>query len=422
MSVIKGLAICLLIGLAAEGASAQAARSPFSSFGIGDYYGNGMAHTQGMGNVGIANPQYWYMNNQNPALLTFNTLTVFSAGFIGERRTVKGDTTNESNGSGNLNYLSMAFPVKANKWTTAMGVMPYTNVNYQLTYTDQVPTTTDTVIFTEKGEGGLSQLYWSNGVAITPWLSLGLRLNYIFGSINKDYTSQFLVPGQVLPYVTTLKERTHISDFNASAGISFHWDSLLNKNYRINLGFVFDSQTDMEASKQVKIEKSYAAGTSISDTLSESRGTIFLPQVWGAGFAFSKGYRWTISGDFATAKYTEYRTFEGNTPQLTDAVHAALGGELTPDPGALSDYWKRMTYRMGVSYDRYPYVINGAEVRDIGINFGFSLPVSQISSLDLAFKLGQRGDLAKHGIEETYFKFYLGVTFNDRWFIKRKFD
>jgi hypothetical protein len=50
------------------------------------------------------------------------------------------------------------------------------------------------------------------------------------------------------------------------------------------------------------------------------------------------------------------------------------------------------------------------------------LPVSRISSLDLAFKAGKRGDLNKNSIEENYFKVYFGVTFNDQWFIRRRFD
>ena len=61
-------------------------------------------------------------------------------------------------------------------------------------------------------------------------------------------------------------------------------------------------------------------------------------------------------------------------------------------------------------------------MRDFGINFGLSLPVSRISSLDLAVKVGKRGDLRTNTIEENYFKLYFGVTFNDQWFIKRRFD
>ncbi len=81
-----------------------------------------------------------------------------------------------------------------------------------------------------------------------------------------------------------------------------------------------------------------------------------------------------------------------------------------------------MTYRTGINYDNYPYLINGNMVKDFGVNFGFSMPVSRVSSLDFAFKAGKRGNLVDNTIEENYFKIYFGMTFNDQWFIKRRFD
>jgi len=44
------------------------------------------------------------------------------------------------------------------------------------------------------------------------------------------------------------------------------------------------------------------------------------------------------------------------------------------------------------------------------------------SSMDLALKVGQRENKAENILEESYFKLYFGITFNDQWFIKRKFD
>jgi hypothetical protein len=71
--------------------------------------------------------------------------------------------------------------------------------------------------------------------------------------------------------------------------------------------------------------------------------------------------------------------------------------------------------------DKNPFLVNGFPVKDLGINFGFSLPAGR-SSLDLAFKYGKRGNKSENILEETYFKIYFGITFNDQWFIKRKFD
>ena len=88
---------------------------------------------------------------------------------------------------------------------------------------------------------------------------------------------------------------------------------------------------------------------------------------------------------------------------------------------ALENYLKRITFRTGVSYEQYPFLANGNQVKDFGINFGFSLPAGR-SSMDLALKVGKRGNKAENILEESYFKLYFGITFNDQWFIKRKFD
>ena len=98
-----------------------------------------------------------------------------------------------------------------------------------------------------------------------------------------------------------------------------------------------------------------------------------------------------------------------------------MGGEITPDLYATENYFKRLTYRAGVSVEENPFLANGNPVRDLGINFGFSLPAGR-SSIDLAFKYGKRGNVSENLLEEDYFKVYFGITFNDQWFIKRKFD
>jgi hypothetical protein len=59
--------------------------------------------------------------------------------------------------------------------------------------------------------------------------------------------------------------------------------------------------------------------------------------------------------------------------------------------------------------------------KDVGINFGISLPTG-MSSLDLGARIGKRGDKADTVFEETYYKIYFGISFNDRWFVKNKLN
>lgn len=423
MSISKRIVFSILcsavLGLTAQG---QATRSPFSIFGIGENYGNSLAHNQGMAGVGFSNPQYYYLNNKNPALLVFNTLTVFESGLVAEKRSLKDGQTVEKNGSGNLNYLALGFPVKRGRWSTSTGLMPYTNVNYKLNYTDNIAGSTNQVEVVETGTGGINQVFWSNGVALNDDFSLGLTVNYLFGSINNRYSNRLIETQQSVLFVPTVYERYYYKDFNFSAGFSFHKDSLFKKNYRINVGLVYDFSSKINTSYYERIERNNAARGIDSLALANLSGTTTLPQSLGAGISISKADNLTIGADVQYLDYTQFRDFKGINPGGQGVWKFAVGGEFTPASTSPGSYLKRMTYRTGVSLDQYPYLVNGNTLKDFGINFGLSLPVSRISSLDIGVKIGKRGDLGLNKIEENYFKLYFGVTFNDQWFIKRRFD
>lgn len=415
------LGLSLLCSVSAMG---QTAMSPFSYIGLGEYFGNSLAHNQGMAGVGISNPQYFFLNNQNPALLVFNRFTVFEAGFIGERRTVKGNGISETNGDGNLNYLLMGFPVKMGRWSTSFGLSPYSAVNYRLNYSDQIEGSTKTVDVVETGSGGINQVSWSNGIALHKYLSVGIKAQYLFSSIINEYSNTLTESQQPSIYYAAVYERTYVKDFNFTLGVSYHKDSLFNKNYKFNVGVVYDLKTDLKTEYYSRTERRNSAGTIMDSTtlINDVPGSITLPQILSVGMSFGRGEKWTVGTDFILLDYSQFRDYRGLSQETTKGWRSSLGTEFTPDPTALGSYLKRMTYRTGVSYDKYPYLINGMPVNDFGINFGLSMPVSRFSSLDLAFKVGKRGNLLENTIEENYFKIYFGVTFNDQWFIKRRFD
>ena len=400
-------------------ADAQATRTPFSAFGVGETYGNSLAHNQGMAGVGISNPQYFYLNNKNPALLVYNTFTVFESGIVGENRTLKNGEAVEKNASGNLNYLAIAFPIKRLRWTASTGLMPYSSVNYQFTYTDAILGSPNRVAVHESGIGGINKVYVSNGVALTPDLSIGATVNYLFGSINNQYSNRLLASEQQVLFTPTIKEQYYFKDYSYSAGISFHKDSISKKNYRLNLGVVYDFNADVRTEFSQRTVSNLSNGG--IDSLANLTGTTTLPQTLGVGISFGKSDKFTIGADAQYMDYTQFKDFKGQNPAGQGAWRLAVGTEVTPNTSS-TNYLSRMTYRTGVSIDQYPYLVNGNALKDFGINFGLSLPVSRYSSLDLGLKVGRRGDLTLNKIEETYIKLYFGVTFNDQWFIKRRFD
>jgi hypothetical protein len=425
MSIVKTSLVIVFGLVAAISVHGQATKTPFSTFGIGESFGNALANNQGMGGIGVSQPQFWYVNNQNPALLIYNVRTSFHAGVVGEQRKITADTINQTSVGGNLNYLVTAFPVKFTKWSTSLGLSPLTSVNYKVGYTEVINGSDDHVEIAEEGSGGLSQFSWSNGVRLTNQLAVGLRASYVFGSIVNTYKNKIIESTQPANFVAAIEERSYVRDFIFSAGVSYSLDSIFRKrNHRLSFGAVYDFAGDLKTRKRNVIFRTDASGDLRidPDTLVSSKGFISLPSGFTAGVSLSKGVKWSMGTEFTYRDWSGFRSVSKDDEGLGKAWKIALGGERTPDLFAADNYFKRITYRAGLSIEEYPFLANNKKMQDLGINFGVSLPAG-ISSLDLSFRYGKRGNKNDNLIEESYFRVFFGISFNDdKWFIKRKFD
>jgi hypothetical protein len=429
MSVCKKLlpAILMIISLSAFG---QAARSPFSTLGVGEIFGGALIQNQGLGGTGVAQSQFWSVNNQNPALLINNYFTTFQAGALVESRTFANDTASQKSVDGNLTYLITAFPVMRSKkdpnlmfWTTSVSLLPFSKVNYRLLYVDSIQGAPDNGMLTvESGSGGLSQVAWANGFRVTHELSLGLKASYVFGSTISDYANQLIVSNQSVPFVVAIREQTYMKDFMFTGGLAFAKDSLFNDNIRVNFGLTYAFATKLNTNKTTVVQRRLTSQTPItSDTLVSGKGTVNIPSALTVGFALNKGVDWAIATEFSMQDWSKFESINAEDEGLEKSWHVSLGGEITPDQTAFKNYFKRVTYRLGGSFEKTPYAVYGKQLNDYGVNFGFSLPAGR-SSIDTAVRLGKRGDKSETTVEETYFKIYFGITFVDQWFHRRKID
>jgi hypothetical protein len=432
MSIVKNSLSFLTAFLLTVQVYSQATRSPFSTFGIGESFGNALANNQGMGGIGVSQPQYFFVNHMNPALLVYNTFTVFQAGMLVEQRRIKADTVTESSTAGNLNYLVTAFPIAWRKkncagtaclrWASSVSLAPYTTVKYKLAYTDDIIGSTEEVEVIEEGSGGISQLSWSNGVRLTDNFSIGLKASYLFGSVSNFYKNKLIGSTQPANYYTALEERSYVKDFIFAGGFSYNIDSLFrSKRYRIGIGGVYELGSDLKTRHKYLLYRTSAIGGAIdADTVIASIGQIRMPSGFTAGFNVSRGAQSSVGAQFSYRDWSTFRSVNSDDEGLKESWTFAFGGETTPDLYS-ERYLKRVTYRLGASIEEYPFLANNKNVRDRGINFGFSLPAGR-SSLDFGFRYGKRGNRKENLIEESYFRVFFGVTFNDQWFIKRKFE
>lgn len=418
-------------------ASLAQAQSPsvYSAFGVGQMRGAPFVNNIGLGGGGQAYFTPVYMNNVNPAIPAFNELTSFEASVYGENKNYRDASGISSTGGGNLGYLSLGMPFIPGKWTTVVNLTSYSHVKYNNVIEIEDP---DLITPTEKsftGQGGISRVGISTGYRITRNLSLGVAAHYNFGEINRsEFTKlgSYVVAGDTInpQYRTFLEERTSYADFSFSSGLLYR-QRLKDNNY-INFGATYALGSDVGATRSSQLRKINPANGSIIsvgvDTTGinvvepETRGATYIPARLGLGIAYGKTNKFVVSADAYYQDWVAFRDFGASSGFLGESFSFHLGGEITPDYSSIDNYFQRSVYRIGFRYEQTPFIINDRRINDFGINFGASFPLRMLSTLNVAFELGQMGVNATGLIAENYFRIHLGFTINDRWFVRQKFD
>lgn len=395
------------------------AQSIYSFQGLGSINHQGMPNNFAMGEVGIGTPTVWHINTQNPANLVYNNFSTFQVGLEIDRRKFSGDGVSGSDTDGGLRFLGYAFPILPGKWSSSFGILPYSSVSYNTFSEGEVSGTDGNVrqISDSRGEGGLSNFYWSNGFRIKKKLLIGVKINYTFGSIEKNNTIS--IGGVDVPLSNvTYKEFESYSDINFLFGVGYKYK--LSENNFLNFGATYSPKSSLNGTSELSLIRLTNTGGEIETvSVGESNIDFKLPQLLGFGVSYEKLNMLMVGFDIETQQWN--KTGEVNN-QYNNAIKMALGVEWVPDYNNVNSYFKRAKYSAGVNYSKLPYIVNNQALTDFGINFGASLPVSGFSSLELAFKWGQLGESSNGLIKETYYKIVIGATINDRWFIKRKYD
>ncbi|MBW8048862.1 MAG: hypothetical protein FVQ77_00680 [Cytophagales bacterium] len=410
--------------------------SPYSQFGIGDLTNTAFIRNIAMGNTGTSLAHPNFINNKNPALLTRNKLTIFEASLVGQNKKITTESLSQRDGSANVSYLAFAFPLHQ-KWTSSVGLKPFSNVNYSVSFVRPIFIDTsvatpddDTVSYTYRGNGGITELYWTNGIEILKGLSIGINISYLFGSIINESVSQLIVDD--VPYKMAFHTRTTLSDFIFKTGIAYR-QKISGKTW-FNIGTAYDFGSKINISKhnakrdftiQRQVEDNFGFDQIIStDTImNDSLGNVKLPGRFQFGLGIDNPGHWSVAADFSTYNWSSFRDFNVSSQTLQNSYTISLGGELIPDIRSVNNYLKRITYRTGFSYSKTPIKLKNQQIENIGINFGVSLPVRKSKShLNLAFIIGQRGTTSNGLIKERYFRIYAGISINDKWFVRRKVD
>ncbi|MCE7056352.1 hypothetical protein LZF95_16840 [Algoriphagus sp. AGSA1] len=406
-------------------AQAQSSASTYSALGIGEFNYSGLTNNQAMGGLGISFGSAWNPNYVNPALSTKNTIFNFEAALnykmIGANN---GSETSEVDGGG-LSYLALSLPVKVNKATVGLGLNQITSVNYRLMIESTVSNADVRAFNSIEGDGGISEAYLSFGYVVAKNLSLGVQGSYLFGStIRTDQLGLFDENSNPIGITTEYYERLTVSDFGYKLGAYYFLP--LNPKSKLHLGAIYQHLGDVNGKAFAKLaafgqaSKPDTPGDLIAN---DEPGSIYIPNRFGFGVSYEKNNKYVIGLEGQYQDFKQFKNLFDDPLRLQEAIKVGLGFQIVPDYSDVDSPLKRGTYRFGLEYQQTPYYLNATNINDVGINFGASLPVNQLSLVNFAVKVGQRGTTDNGLIRENYVNITLGLSLNDNsWFYKRVFE
>lgn len=397
--------------------------SPLSYVGMGELDEGGSPSNAMMGGLGVSNSNGIYANVINPALLARNRYTVFEVGAKAELKELQDTRQHQQIFGGNYHSLNLTLPISS-RWTASIGFRPHSSVEYETRSFRRLNLLgVDSLIYSYAGKGGVTKLTFNNGVRIGKDFYVGIGIDYLFGTVNRNVSTQNLSDGQY--YKIQLENRIDYSDFLFRGGLAYR--KHLKNDMFINVGTSFDLSSTLNSKQLKRFAIMDLSGITVinADTLNKS--TPFaqnLPVSQHFGVSLEKLANWMVGIDYSRTDWTKVDNNLGRSSRLPVSSRWSVGGEYTPDFEAISNYFKRVTYRAGFSYSTtpYDYLGNGKYAVDKYVSLGVALPLRNLSYLNIAYQIGKRGVLADNGLEEQYQRITIGLTLSDLWFQKVKLN
>jgi hypothetical protein len=170
--------------------------SPYSYLGMGEIQSGDNATQMMMGGIGVSNSNGIYANMVNPALLARNRYTNLEVGVNTEYKTLQDYRQQQKIFGGNYQSLNLTLPINS-RWTMSVAIRPHSAVEYETkSYRRLNLLGVDSLIYSYKGSGGVSKLSISNGVRLGKEFYVGLQMDYLFGQVNRNVSTQNLSDGQ----------------------------------------------------------------------------------------------------------------------------------------------------------------------------------------------------------------------------------
>ena len=410
--------------------------SPYSQYGLGKLSEQSTGLSRGMNGVGIAFREHNHVNYLNPASYScVDSLTfIFDIAMSLQKTNFKENGKSKNANNGDFEYAVATFRAMKNLGIS-FGLMPYTNVgyNYSSSSSITVPTGLDndylkniTSVNTFSGSGGLHQIYIGAGWSPVKSFSVGVNVNYLFGNATNEVDNTFS-DTSVKPL--TYLYYTRVNSLKLDFGVSY--THVIDKKRQVTVGLTYTPGHKLGTDSECSIIS--GSSTSVRDTTVYVANNAFaIPTQFGIGLSYKYGSKWLLGFDYTLQKWASIESVayvkDGVAFAMSDAFSnrykVNFGGQYCQDEYGRS-FMDRLRYRFGIGYSSSYLKINGKDgPSEFSLSAGVGIPIMNGWNSRSILNVGVQWQHAnaKQLVRENTFLINVGITFNEAWFKKWKFD
>ena len=423
MKGIKNYFLVILIFSYFSSISQTNTGSPYSLNELGEINFTGNVSYQSMGGIDASIDSIEF-NINNPSSLAKIKTTNYLIGTFYKSSSLSNITLKENIKTSNINYIAIGIPVK--NFGFGFGVLPYSSVGFNLQTTEEYNDANSINLRLFGADGNINKAFLSVGIPFFKYLSIGASVNYNFGKFN--YEKFNLMEG--VNYGVFSNSSSEITGFT----FNFSSNILIPIKNDLTLSILYSLYPKGELDS-FNIESLYTSNASTISLESlgdfvdidlDSRGLentkLPVPKKSIYSIGLEKKNSWFVGVQYENKLSSGFENVFLNIKNVTyrDANSISFGGYFIPDSSSLVSYWKRVKYRFGIKNDKKSIIVNNLPINQFSLNLGLGLPIAGLSKANLGLEIGKIGndDL----IKENYFSLRLGLSLNDVWFIKRKYN
>ncbi len=408
--------------------------STYSRFGLGLLHDQSQGFNKSMGGVGLGVRIGNRINTVNPASYSaIDSLSlIFDVGMRASFGRMRQGTTTVGVNNASLDYAHVGMRL-VRRLGLAVGYMPYTNIGYEFSTPEKVVTTDAnssqpiTSINVYSGSGGLNQIYLGLGWRAYRGLSVGANVSFLWGRYDHLLMPNYMEGGVTgNSYSSTIKSynaslKTYKLDFGAQYPVRLSHQDWLSLGATVGIGH------------QIAQDASLLIFSTQGDTATYTASSPFdLPFSFGLGAAWQHKNNLLVAADVHHVRWGDCRMpvetpsgYAATKGSYKNMTKAAIGVQWTPNP--FGNFWQRIQYRAGLSYAT-PYLkidqLNGPSEMRLGAGIGLPIinKLNNRSVVNFGLQWLRRSASAASLVKEDYFVINLGLTFNERWFMKYKIE